>query len=157
MADRTFADILKDSDIALAEQQVEYKLIEDGNYEAEITEAKLKVSAAGNTYIALTLTLDGSNRKVWYNINFSENEQSRAITLRTLKSIGLDPAALKEAAADPEAVFIGKRVEARIEHHTYEGKDRNNVRWINPIAGVDYTTDLKAVSASSASAPSSPF
>ncbi len=155
MATISFADILKDSDIKLAAEQVEFKLIEDGDYECEIVSAEAGVSQAGNPKITLTLQLEGSNRKQWYILNFSENEKSRAITLRTLKSLGLDPAELIASKADPNTVFVGKRVVAAIITDEWEGKQKNKVKWINPVPGVDYTTDLSSAAVSAP--PASPF
>lgn len=155
MATISFADILKDSDIKLAAEQVEFKLIEDGDYECEIISAEAGVSQAGNPKITLTLQLKDSNRKQWYILNFSDNEKSRAITLRTLKSLGLDPAELIASKADPNAVFVGKRVIASITTDEWEGKKKNKVKWVNPVPGVDYTTDLSAAAVSAP--PASPF
>ena len=155
MADVSFADILKESDIKLAAEQVEFKLIEDGDYECEVISAEAGISQAGNPKITLTLQLADSNRKQWYVLNFSENEKSRAITLRTLKSLGLDPAELIASKANPNAVFAGKRVVAAITTDTWEGKTRNKVKWINPVPGVDYTTDLSTAAVSAP--PTSPF
>ena len=155
MANISFAHIMTESDIKLAEEQVEFKLLDAGEYECEIVKAEIGMSKAGNTKITLTLELEGSNRKLWYILNFSDNEKSRAMTMRTLKGIGLDAKDLIASKADPEAVFVGKRVKATVEQSTYEGKTRNNVKWINPISGVDYTTDL--VAAPSTTPPASPF
>jgi len=159
MAEMTFADILKASDKQLADEQVEFTLLEDGDYECVVEDAEAGVSQAGNPKITLTMKVVDTNRKLWFYLNFSDNEKSRGITLRTLKSLGLDPGELLELKVSPRVVFQDMRLIAKVETDEWEGKKRNKVRWINPVAGVNYERDLKATveAAEKPAAPANPF
>lgn len=160
MASKSFAEILKQADIEADAAQVEFKLIEPGDYPCTITKSTYNEDS-GYPQIVLEMTLDGSRRKQWFRLNFSENENSRNYAVRTMSRLGLTPASLKAAAADPETVFTGLPVIATVEIRTWNEKDRNNVKWISPAPGVDYKSlaakNLGHASVAASKAPSDPF
>jgi len=153
-----FSQLISDQAIQKLEEDVSYKLIEDGEYEVVVTGAELKTSANGNDYINLELTLDGGNRKQWLKLMFGISDESTAITLKNIRTLGVDVAELSKVQADPAEIFIGKRAVARIETRTkYNDADKqeNYVRWINE-SSLPAEENVVAANTNTA-APKSPF
>jgi hypothetical protein len=168
MADLNFGDIIQQADIELAKTQVDFKLLEEGEYPGEVTGATVeKHSVEGYPIINLEFTLE-NKRKQWLNLRFSENENSRLYAIRALKTLGVDVADVVGTAIDPEKVLLGKKAMLAVKIRKaddYVSKDRNEVKWINSIPGVDNTVKIDAVaatpiegaSAPAATPPANPF
>ena len=154
-----FGQLISKQAIEKLEEDVTFKLIEPGEYEVVVTGAELKTSANGNDYINLELTLDGGNRKQWLKLMFGISDESTAITLKNIRTLGVDVTELSKVEADPADIFIGKRAVARIEtrpKYNDPDKEENYVRWINEssLPAVEKT----AVTGNAPSAaPASPF
>lgn len=158
MAEVDFGELLLEADESI-EAQVEFKPLEPGSYDGEIVSAEGKVFSSGNKGIVLQVTPDETNRKIFHNIVFTDNETSREINVRTLRSLGLDIADLRKSAADPASVLVGKRVRMTLIIDEYNGKKNNKIKFFGGIPGHDYSSDTKesAEAVNSGDAPKRPF
>ena len=101
-------------------------MIPEGSYNAEIIEVTPKTSRAGNEMFEVKMNIDheGEGTHVWdYIVHSLEWKMDSA-----RKSVGLGP--------DDEVTvesLIGRWVQVRINHETYDGKTRPKVKaWTGP-------------------------
>lgn len=159
MADVDFGDLIQEGD-NLIKENVEFKPLEPDVYDGEIVHAEGVVFNSGSKGITLQFTPDETNRKIFHNIVFSDNEQSRAITIRFLRGIGLDIEDLRKGKIGVADALVGKRVRTTLIIEEYNGKLNNKIKYLNPIPGYDYSSDetvATAKSESTGSGPKKPF
>lgn len=102
-------------------------MINKGTYKVTVTEAVLSESKNGTPSIKLKLQLEGGET-IYHDIWLSDAAFARSIeTLKEVFSFNGNFEALQN--------LIGCECEAVIEQETFEGKERDKVKWINPVGG----------------------
>ena len=115
--------------LALAQQELpELLVLEDGEYQVQISSAKEKEFSSGRTGWSIGLTIpDQPDADTIFDNVFNVKEGDSPKTERMMVQGAQEFAAAFDIESDDVESWAGLTAWAKIEVETYEGKDRNRV------------------------------